>query len=149
MSEKLSPEDYQKQVEKKMHPSKTWKNCLMAFLYGGAICTVGEFVRKLFESLHLTEELVGSATSVTMVFFGVLLTGLDLYQKMAKRAGAGTVVPITGFANAVASPAIEARTEGLVLGVGAKIFTIAGPVITYGVVSSIAYGLIYWFCKLI
>lgn len=116
----------------------------MAFLFGGAICTVGEYFLKFYQSLELSEELAGSATSITMVFLGVLLTGLDIYPKLAKHAGAGTLVPITGFANSVAAPAIEARTEGLVLGVGAKIFTIAGPVITYGLVASVAAGLIFW-----
>ncbi len=144
MPDKISPSDYQKKVDKKMHPSKIWKNCLMAFLFGGAICTVGEYFLKFYQSLELSEELAGSATSITMVFLGVLLTGLDIYPKLAKHAGAGTLVPITGFANSVAAPAIEARTEGLVLGVGAKIFTIAGPVITYGLVASVAAGLIFW-----
>ena len=127
-----------------MHPSKIWKYCLMAFLFGGAICTIGECFLNFYQSLDLSEELAGSATSITMVFLGVLLTGLDIYPKLAKHAGAGTIVPITGFANSVASPAIEARTEGLVLGVGAKIFTIAGPVITYGLVASVVAGLIFW-----
>lgn len=144
MPDKISASDYQKQVDKKMHPSKIWKNCLLAFLFGGAICTIGEAFLNFYQSLSLSEELSGAATSITMIFLGVLLTGLDVYPKLAKHAGAGTIVPITGFANSVASPAIEARTEGFILGVGAKIFTIAGPVITYGLVASVAAGLIFW-----
>ena len=126
-----------------MPASKTGKNCTFAFLIGGTICTVGQFITNFYKGIGLSEELAGGATSVTLIFIGVLLTGLNIYPKIAKYAGAGTIVPITGFANSVASPAIEAKTEGLVMGVGAKIFSIAGPVIVYGITASFVAGI--WF----
>ena len=106
---------------------------------------LGQFFRNAYESMGLSEELMGSAVSVTMIFLSVLFTGVNLYPKLAKYAGAGTIVPITGFANAVASPAIEAKTEGMIMGVGAKIFTIAGPVISYGITASVMAGIWYFF----
>ena len=148
MAKKLSPEEYQQIVQRKAPSSKIWTNCLKAFLIGGLICTVGQFFSDLYKNIGLSEDLAGTATSITMIFLGILLTGLDIYPKIAKHAGAGTVVPITGFANAVAAPAIEAKTEGLVLGVGAKLFSIAGPVIVYGTVASVIAGLIFLFTGL-
>lgn len=139
----MDKKEYKKLVDKKTMPSKVIKNTIMAFIVGGSICTIGQIFRNIYESLGLGEELTGSAVSVTMIFLGILLTGLNIYQKIAKHAGAGTIVPITGFANAVASPAIEAKTEGMVMGVGAKIFTIAGPVIAYGVTASVLAGIGY------
>lgn len=136
--------EYKKFADKKVPPSNLLKNCINAFLIGGAICTVGESIMEMYKSLGLDKEMSGSATSVTLIFLGILFTGLGLYSKLAQYAGAGTIVPITGFANAVASPAIEARTEGFVLGVAAKIFTIAGPVIVYGTVASVISGLIFY-----
>ncbi len=136
--------EYKKFADKKVPPSNLLKNCINAFLIGGAICTVGEGIMEMYKSLGLDKEMSGSATSVTLIFLGILFTGLGLYSKLAQYAGAGTIVPITGFANAVASPAIEARTEGFVLGVAAKIFTIAGPVIVYGTVASVISGLIFY-----
>ncbi len=136
--------EYKKFADKKVPPSNLLKNCISAFLIGGAICTVGEGIMEMYKSLGLDKEMSGSATSVTLIFLGILFTGLGLYSKLAQYAGAGTIVPITGFANAVASPAIEARTEGFVLGVAAKIFTIAGPVIVYGTVASVISGLIFY-----
>ncbi len=140
----MDKKEYKKLVDKKTPSSKLFTNCIKAFLFGGSICTIGQLLFALYEPLNLGEELTGSAVSVTLIFIGVLLTGLNIYPKLAKHAGAGTIVPITGFANSVASPAIEAKTEGLVMGVGAKIFTIAGPVIVYGVVSAFVAGLWYW-----
>ncbi len=136
--------EYEKLVDKKTPSSKILTNCVKAFLFGGSICTIGQLLFTLYEPLGMSEELTGGAVSVTLVFLGVLLTGLNIYPKLAKHAGAGTIVPITGFANSVASPAIEAKTEGMVMGVGAKIFTIAGPVIVYGVVSAFMAGVWYW-----
>lgn len=136
--------DYKKLVDKKTPSSKILTNCVKAFLFGGTICTIGQLLFTLYEPLGMSEELTGGAVSVTLVFLGVLLTGLNIYPKLAKHAGAGTIVPITGFANSVASPAIEAKTEGMVMGVGAKLFTIAGPVIVYGVVSAFVAGIWYW-----
>lgn len=125
------------------------KNCLWAFWVGGAICCLAEGLNELWQScLSLPREDAGALTAVTLVFLAVLLTGLGWFDAVAKRAGAGTLVPITGFANAVASPAIDARAEGLVLGVGAKIFTVAGPVLLYGTVTGALYGVFYYFIRL-
>lgn len=135
--------EYKAFAEKKMPASKIRKNCTMAFLIGGTICTIGQFLMNLYKNMGLDEEMAGASTSVTLILIGVLLTGLGVYPKIAKYAGAGTIVPITGFANAVSSPAIEAKTEGLVMGVGAKLFTIAGPVIVYGITASFFAGI--WF----
>ncbi len=139
--------EYQKLADKKQLPSPILKNCVNAFFIGGAICTVGEIISGIYKSCGLDVETAGSSTSVTLIFLGILFTGLGLYSKLAHYAGAGTIVPITGFANSVASPAIEARTEGFVLGVAAKIFTIAGPVIVYGTAVSVIAGLWFYFFK--
>ena len=147
MKNKLSKQEYQKMVEKKSPPSKVFRNCIKAFLIGGTICLIGQCFLNFYKTFNMSEELTGAATSVTMIFLGVLLTGLDIYHKIAKHGGAGTLVPITGFANAVSSPTIEAKTEGFVLGVGAKIFTIAGPVILYGTLASFFAGIIFLFMK--
>ena len=135
--------EYKKLAEKKLPASKIGKNCTFAFLTGGAICAFGQFILNTYESMGLEQEVAGGCTSVTLIFIGVLLTGLGIYPKIAKYAGAGTIVPITGFANAVSSPAIESKTEGFVMGVGAKLFTIAGPVIVYGITASFVAGV--WF----
>lgn len=145
MSKNISKKEYQKMVEKKSPSSKTLKNSVKAFLIGGTICLIGQCFLSYYETLNLSEELTGAATSISMIFLGVLLTGLDIYPKIAKHGGAGTLVPITGFANAVSAPAIEAKTEGFVLGVGAKIFTIAGPVILYGTLASFLAGIVFLF----
>lgn len=147
MNKNITKKEYQDMVFRKSPSSKTLKNCTKAFFIGGIICTVGQFFLDFWKRFGLSDELSLTATAITMVFFGVLLTGLDIYPKIAKHAGAGTLVPITGFANAVSSPAIEAKTEGFVLGVGAKIFTIAGPVILYGTAASMVYGIIFFFIK--
>ena len=135
--------DYQKFSDKKLPPSHLLKNMLNAFLIGGAICTLGEAIMQFYLWTGLSKDLSGSATSVTLIFLSVLFTGLGLYSKLAHYAGAGTIVPITGFANAVASPAIEAKTEGYVLGVCSKIFTIAGPVIVFGTAASAVAGVCF------
>ena len=145
MSKNISKKEYQKMVEKKSPSSKTLKNSVKAFLIGGTICLIGQCFLSFYQTLDLSEEMTGAATSISMIFLGVLLTGLDIYPKIAKHGGAGTLVPITGFANAVSAPAIEAKTEGFVLGVGAKIFTIAGPVILYGTLASFFAGIIFLF----
>lgn len=121
------------------------KDCLHAFLVGGLICTLGQGLTTLYTSVcGMEKEDAGTLTAVTLVFLAALLTGLGIFCKIAKFAGAGTLVPITGFANAVVSPAIDSRAEGWVLGVGAKIFTVAGPVLLYGTLSGALYGVIYW-----
>ena len=124
--------------------SPMWKDCLKAFFIGGAICVLGQGIMNLYLGLGLDEEKAGTAMSMTLVVLSALLTGLSLYDNIAKHAGAGTLVPITGFANSIAAPAVEFQTEGFILGVGAKMFTISGPVIVYGVSASVIYGFIYW-----
>ncbi|MBS7298506.1 MAG: stage V sporulation protein AC [Eubacteriales bacterium] len=133
---------YKEYSDKKAPRSPVIKNCIKAFLVGGAICTFGEFLSQIYQGLGMGREEAGSLVSVSLIFLSMLFTGLGLYSKLAKHAGAGTLVPITGFANAVASSAIEAKSEGLIMGVGAKLFTIAGPVIVYGICASAVAGLI-------
>lgn len=138
-------QEYLNYVQKKSPDSKVWRNTLIAFLVGGSICTIGQGIGEIYKTfLGLNEESVKTAVPITMIFLGALFTGLNLYNKIAKFAGAGTLVPITGFANAVVSPAIEFKREGYVLGVAAKMFTIAGPVLVYGINASIVLGLIYY-----
>lgn len=121
------------------------KDCLHAFLVGGAICTLAQGLSDVYTTLcHLSRDDAGLLTSVTLIFIAALLTGLGIFPKIAKFAGAGTLVPITGFANSVVSPAIDSRAEGLVLGVGAKIFTVAGPVLLYGTLAGAVWGIVYW-----
>ena len=118
------------------------KNCIWAFVIGGLICVIGEYFTELYISMGADETNARTWTSITLVLIGVVLTALNLYSKIAKHAGAGTLVPITGFANSVAAPAIEFKSEGYILGLGAKMFTIAGPVIVYGTLAGFIYGLI-------
>ena len=121
------------------------KNCLFAFLIGGAICTLGQGLRDVYQNLcGMNETDAGTLTSVTLILIAVSLTAMGVFDRIAKIAGAGTLVPITGFANAVVSPAIDSHAEGLILGVGAKIFTVAGPVLLYGTLAGAVYGVIYW-----
>lgn len=134
-------------LARKSPPSPLLRDCVMAFLFGGGICTVGEGVRMFWLSRGMDTDDTAAATAITMVFFGALLTCLHLYDKLAKHAGAGTIVPITGFSNAIVSPAIEYKSEGLVLGLGAKLFVIAGPVLVYGITASVIYGLVLFFLK--
>lgn len=134
---------------KKITPTHSLSlNMAKAFVMGGAICVVGQGILNFFEASGLDREASGSATSLCLVLLSVILTGLNLYQKLAKFGGAGTLVPITGFANSVAAPAIEYKKEGQVFGIGCKIFTIAGPVILYGILSSWILGVIYWVLQL-
>ncbi|MDR1674044.1 MAG: stage V sporulation protein AC [Oscillospiraceae bacterium] len=132
-------------VKKASPNTKYYKTLPLAFIAGGSICALGQGITKIFEYYGFTKLQSSAWTTVSLIILSALLTGLGVYQRIAKHAGAGTLVPITGFANAVVSPAIESKTEGFVLGVGAKIFTIAGPVILYGVAASVLYGLIYYF----
>lgn len=135
---------YQKFAKAHAPKSPLIKDCLHAFLIGGAICAFAEALFYGYSALRISEENVKTLVPVTLIFLSALLTGLGIFDDIAKFAGAGTLVPITGFANAVASPAIDNKSEGFVLGVGAQMFTIAGPVIVYGVLSSAIYGVIYW-----
>ena len=140
----MTEKEYAKLVKEMSPKSPIWKDCLNAFWIGGLICVLGQLIMNGYLALGLDKETAGTAMSMTLVFLSALLTGLSLYDNIAKHAGAGTLVPITGFANAISSAAIEFKTEGFILGVGAKMFTIAGPVIVYGVSASVVYGLIYW-----
>ena len=138
---------YQKMVERVSPGSRTFANSLKAFVVGGLICDVGQLIRNLLLKGGVSEDHTAIYTAVILVFLGVLLTGLGVYDKIGKFAGAGSVVPITGFANSVAAPAIEYKKEGYVLGVGAKMFLVAGPVIVYGTLAATVVGLIYYFVK--
>ena len=144
----VSPKEYDKIVQKNSPKSKIFKNCLKAFLIGGTICTIGQGLFALYQSFGLDEKMSKTLVSVSLIFLGILLTAIGVYDKIAKHGGAGTLVPITGFANAVSSPAIEFKSEGYIAGLGAKLFIIAGPVIVYGVSASIIYGVIYWITTL-
>ena len=130
-------------VDRASPPSPVGRDCAWAFCVGGLICTAGEALRQLY-LIWYDKELAGTLTSISLILLSALLTVPGLYQKLAARAGAGTLVPITGFANSVVSPAVEFKAEGWVTGVGAKIFTIAGPVIAFGVLASWVWGLLYW-----
>ena len=140
----LSNQEYGRLVRKLAKPSPMAKNMLWAFSTGGTICAAAQWLSNLYGSRGLDKEQAGTAVSVTLIFAAALLTGLGLFDKLAKHAGAGTLVPITGFANAVVSPALEFKSEGLITGTTAKLFTVAGPVIVYGVSASVVYGVIYW-----
>lgn len=146
---KLSKQEYGELVKELSPNSPMGKDLLNAFLIGGTICTIGQVVMNVWKGFGLGTEDAGTATCITMVFLGAVLTALSLYDNLAKHAGAGTLVPITGFSNAVVSPAIEFKSEGFVLGMAAKMFTIAGPVIVYGVLTSVIYGLIYWLIQML
>ena len=143
----MTNQDYGKLVNEKSKPSPMGKNLIWAFLVGGAICTAGQGLSNLFQRYGLDKEQAGTATSVTLILAAALLTGLGLFDKLAKRAGAGTLVPITGFANAMVSPALEFKSEGLITGTAAKLFTVAGPVLVFGISASVIYGLILCLIK--
>ena len=136
-------------TKKASPPSPKLKDFVWAYIVGGAICVIGQLLNELYTAFDLPEKVVKMAVPVSIIFLAALLTGFGLFDKIARRAGAGTLVPITGFANAVVSPAIEFKNEGYILGVGAKIFTIAGPVIMYGTVASVIYGIIYWVMQML
>jgi len=145
MEQSFTKQDYQKYVQKKSKNSPLLKNVIMSFLVGGTICTIGQAISNFYKARGLSIEQAAGATAITMIFIGALLTGLNVYDSIAKHAGAGTIVPITGFANAIVSPAMEFKTEGYVLGVGAKMFVIAGPVLVYGITTSIIAGIVFFF----
>ena len=144
----MTEKEYARLVGEMSPKSPMWKDCVNAFWIGGLICTLGQLIMAGYLRIGLDKEKAGTAMSMTLVALSALLTGLSFYDDIAKRAGAGTLVPITGFANAIAAPAVEFKTEGFILGVGAKMFTIAGPVIVYGISASVVYGLIYWIITL-
>jgi len=141
----MDNKQYNKYVTQKMKKSTIVKDTLLAFLIGGGICTVGEFIRQLLINSGLSEQSAATTLTIILIGTGGILTALGWYSKLGKFAGAGSIVPITGFSNSVVSPAMEGKSEGLVLGLAAKMFTVAGPVIVYGVVSSVIVGIYYYF----
>lgn len=140
----MSKKEYKAFSDSFSPKSPIFKNMCFAFLFGGSICTIGQAFLDFYKYIGLSKTDASTAVSVTLIFIGALLTGLNLYDKLAKIAGAGTIVPITGFANSIVSPAMEFKSEGFVLGMAVKMFTIAGPVIVFGICSSFTAGLIYF-----
>ncbi len=140
----MTNEQYKEYVKGKSPNSSTTKDCVLAFLIGGLICLIGQFINIFFTSKGFSKETASTLTSITLIFVGAFLTGINVYDDIAKYAGGGTIVPITGFANSIVSSAMEFKTEGYIMGLGAKIFTIAGPVIVFGVISSVICGVIYF-----
>ena len=137
-------QQYKRYVEEKTPKNNVYANMAKAFVTGGAICVIGQLILNFCKAQDLTKEISGSWTSLILVLVSVILTGFNIYPRLAQWGGAGALVPITGFANSVAAPAIEYQKEGQVFGIGCKIFTIAGPVILYGIFTSWALGVIYW-----
>ena len=145
----MTDREYEKLVDSMSPKSPMGMDCVKAFVIGGLICTLGQVFVNCYTAWGMEKDQASTAASMTLVALSALLTGLSLYDDIAKHAGAGTLVPITGFANAIAAPAVEFRTEGFILGVGAKIFTIAGPVIVYGLAASVVYGFVYWLSMMV
>ncbi|MCC8013627.1 MAG: stage V sporulation protein AC [Eubacterium sp.] len=142
-----SKDEYEKMVKAASPKSPLFKNCLRAFVSGGIICCIGQFLMNVFSTFGVVTESRNMLVSVILIGAASLLTGLGFYSKIGKFCGAGSIVPITGFSNSVTAPAVEFKKEGFVLGLGAKIFTVAGPVILYGTLSSILVGVIYYFVR--
>lgn len=140
---------YQQKVTEASPRSPVWKNCIWAFIVGGSICTLGQGMKQVFQWVGMNQEFASSFVSIILIFCSALFTGIGWYDDLAKKAGAGTLVPITGFANAVVSPALEYKTEGMITGIAAKIFIISGPVIVYGILSAWFFGLIQLILQLI
>ena len=141
----ISSEQYAQMCKKASHGTKWWMTVPKAYFFGGLICVLGQGMMDLYEYAGLDRKTASMSVSLTLIFLSALTTSLGWYEKFAKQAGAGALVPITGFANAVAAPAVEFKTEGLITGVGAKIFSICGPVILYGTLASVVYAVIYYF----
>ncbi|NLL70075.1 MAG: stage V sporulation protein AC [Epulopiscium sp.] len=135
---------YQKRVEEVSPKSNLLVNCAWAFLVGGLICTFGQIITNIVKNLGYTRDEAAMITSIVLVFIGAFLTGLNLYDRIGKYAGAGSIIPITGFANSIVSPAMEFKKEGYIFGLGAKMFTVAGPVLVYGLLASVIVGLYYY-----
>lgn len=145
----MTQKQYAKLVKEMSPGSPIAKDCLLAFCIGGLICVLGQALMNWFSGMGMSKDDAGTAVSMSLVALSAFLTGLSVYDDIARYAGAGTLVPITGFANSIAAPAIEFKTEGFILGVGAKMFTIAGPVIVYGLSASVIYGLILWLTSIV
>ncbi len=144
MKTKMNSKQYEKYIKDKMPKPNYLMNCVKAFIVGGLICDVAQFILNTAKSYGYTQEAVSAITATTMVFLGAFLTGLGIYDRLGRFAGAGSIVPITGFANSIVSPAMEFKREGFVFGVGAKMFVLAGPVLVYGISTSIVIGLLYY-----
>lgn len=144
MEQLFTKQEYQNYVKTKSPDSSVIKNTIWAFAVGGIICTIGEIFRNIFASMGFDKDIAASLTSVTMIFIGAFLTGINIYDEIGKRAGAGSIVPITGFANSIVSPAMEYKSEGYVMGVGSKMFVIAGPVLVYGISASVIIGILFF-----
>ena len=143
METKLTPQEYEDYLNKKTPNSPILKNCFNAFWVGGLICTIGQFILEYCKYINLDIQIAYTIVSVTLIFLSAFLTSLNIFNKIGKFAGAGSLVPITGFANSIVSPAMEYKSEGYILGVGAKMFTVAGPVLVYGISTSVIVGIIY------
>lgn len=144
MKTNMSPNEYEQFIKDKMPKPKLFSNCLKAFLIGGLICDVGQFISNSLKNMDLNQEQVSAGTAIVLVFLGAFFTGLGIYDRLGRFAGAGSIVPITGFSNSIVSPAMEFKREGFVFGVGARMFVIAGPVLVYGISTSVIIGLIYY-----
>ncbi len=140
----LDSKNYKKYAKERAKKSPLAKDSLMAFLIGGAICMLGQAIMIIYKAVGVPDDMAKSLVPVTLIFLAALFTGIGIFDNLAKIAGAGTLVPITGFANAVVSPAIDNKSEGFIMGVGAKMFVVAGPVIVYGIISSVLYGVVYY-----
>lgn len=145
----MTNKEYNDYVKAKAKPSPIVKDCIWAFCVGGLICTIGQLLSNLYQNWGASKEDAGTLVSVTLVFVASLLTGLGVFDDIAKRAGAGTLVPITGFSNAMVSPALEFKSEGFITGTAVKLFTIAGPVLVFGISASVIYGIILWIVGLL
>lgn len=148
MKQPYTKPEYSKYVDKKSPNSPLWKNIIWAFCVGGFICIIGQWITNFFMARGVPKDTVSAITSILLILGAIILTSLGWYDNIGRRAGAGSVVPITGFANSIASPAIEFKTEGLIMGLGAKMFTVAGPVLVYGISSSIIVGFLYFIFNL-
>ena len=144
----MNEKEYTEYVESNAEKSSLLMNCIIAFIIGGLICVIGQVITDIAMSYGLEKKLASSVSTISLIFIGALLTTLKLYQVLGKFAGAGSIVPITGFSNSIVSPAIEYKSEGFVLGIGANMFKVAGPVLVYGVCASVVYGLIYYMSKI-
>ena len=143
----MTPKQYSDYIDQKSPNSPMWPNLLKSFIMGGVICTIGQAVQNLYMNLGAEKETAASFTSITLIFIGALLTGIGLYDRLADIGRAGTLIPITGFANSIVSPAMEFKSEGYVTGLSAKLFIIAGPVLVYGFTAATIYGVIYYFIQ--
>jgi stage V sporulation protein AC len=144
MKTNMSPNEYEKFIKDKVPKPKLFSNCLRAFVVGGLICDIGQFITNSLKGMDLNQDQVAAGTAIILVFLGALFTGLGIYDRLGRYAGAGSIVPITGFSNSIVSPAMEFKREGFIFGVGARMFTIAGPVLVYGISTSVIVGIVYY-----